>query len=205
MKLLAGDSANVCVVGDEDQSIYSWRGADIKNILEFEKDFPEDRTIRLEQNYRSTQIILEGARPSSPEHTAQGQNPSTAREGGSLIGHYEAPDGENEALFIADRIQQIHPRSRRPGRSPALRRPLSHQLAVAPRGRSAPPLPDPVPHGRRLLLLRPRRSQRHPQLHEARAEPARLHRALARHQLARRAASARPPWRPSSAWRSPPA
>ena len=107
MKLLAGPAHNVCVVGDEDQSIYSWRGADIRNILEFEKDFPEVRTIRLEQNYRSTQIILEGASAVVANNTQRkGKTLFTTREGGSLIGYYEAPDGENEALFIADRIQQ---------------------------------------------------------------------------------------------------
>jgi DNA helicase-2/ATP-dependent DNA helicase PcrA len=107
MKLLAGPSGNVCVVGDEDQSIYSWRGADIKNILEFEKDFPGTKTIRLEQNYRSTQVILEGAGAVVAQNTQRkGKNLWTAREGGSLIGYYEAPDGENEALFIADRVQR---------------------------------------------------------------------------------------------------
>src|SRR5271170_7932793 len=107
MKLLAGPAHNVCVVGDEDQSIYSWRGADIRNILEFEKDFPETKTIRLEQNYRSTQIILEGASAVVANNTQRkGKTLFTTREGGSLIGYYEAPDGENEALFIADRIQQ---------------------------------------------------------------------------------------------------
>ena len=107
MKLLAGPARNVCVVGDEDQSIYSWRGADIRNILEFEKDFPNVRTIRLEQNYRSTQIILEGASAVVANNTLRkGKTLFTTREGGSLIGYYEAPDGENEALFIADRIQQ---------------------------------------------------------------------------------------------------
>ena len=107
MKLLAGSHHNVCVVGDEDQSIYSWRGADIKNILDFEKDFPEVQTIRLEQNYRSTQMILEGAGAVVAQNTQRkGKNLWTAREGGSLIGLYEAPDGENEALFIADRIQR---------------------------------------------------------------------------------------------------
>ncbi|WP_158941841.1 ATP-dependent helicase [Granulicella sp. S190] len=107
MKLLAGPEANVCVVGDEDQSIYSWRGADIKNILEFEKDFPKTKTIRLEQNYRSTQMILEGAGAVVAQNTQRkGKNLFTTREGGSLIGYYEAPDGENEALFIADRVQR---------------------------------------------------------------------------------------------------
>ncbi len=107
MKLLTGAAGNVCVVGDEDQSIYSWRGADIRNILEFEKDFPKVRTIRLEQNYRSTQMILEGASAVVAQNTQRkGKNLWTSREGGSLIGFYEAPDGENEALFIADRIQR---------------------------------------------------------------------------------------------------
>ncbi|MDE1154784.1 MAG: UvrD-helicase domain-containing protein [Acidobacteriaceae bacterium] len=104
MKLL-GKHSNVCVVGDEDQSIYSWRGADIRNILEFEKDFPEAKTIRLEQNYRSTSVILEGASVVVAQNKQRkGKNLFTEREGGSLIGFYEAPDGESEALFIADRI-----------------------------------------------------------------------------------------------------
>ena len=107
MKLLGGAHGNVCVVGDEDQSIYSWRGADIKNILEFEKDFPETKTIRLEQNYRSTQVILEAAGAVVRNNLQRkGKELFTTREGGSMVGFYEAPDGENEALFIADRIQK---------------------------------------------------------------------------------------------------
>ncbi len=107
MKLLAGQEQNVCVVGDEDQSIYSWRGADIKNILEFEKDFPEAKVIRLEQNYRSTQNILEAASAVVARNLQRkGKNLFTERVGGSLIGYYEAPDGENEALYIADYIQK---------------------------------------------------------------------------------------------------
>ncbi len=106
MRLLSGAHGNVCVVGDEDQSIYSWRGADIKNILDFEKDFDNTRIIRLEQNYRSTQTILEGAGAVVRNNTQRkGKELFTTREGGSLIGYYEAPDGENEALFIADRMQ----------------------------------------------------------------------------------------------------
>jgi DNA helicase II / ATP-dependent DNA helicase PcrA len=105
MRMLAGERHNVCAVGDEDQSIYSWRGADIRNILEFEQDFPEAKIIRLEQNYRSTQNILEAASCVVANNVRRkGKNLWTSRQGGAKIGYYEAPDGENEALFAADAI-----------------------------------------------------------------------------------------------------
>jgi superfamily I DNA/RNA helicase len=105
MRMLAGDRHNVCAVGDEDQSIYSWRGADIRNILEFEQDFPEAKIIRLEQNYRSTQNILQAASAVVANNIRRkGKNLWTSRQGGTKIGYYEAPDGENEALFAADWI-----------------------------------------------------------------------------------------------------
>jgi DNA helicase-2/ATP-dependent DNA helicase PcrA len=105
MRMLAGTRHNVCAVGDEDQSIYSWRGADIRNILEFEHDFPEAKIIRLEQNYRSTQNILQAASAVVANNIRRkGKNLWTSRQGGTKIGYYEAPDGENEALFAADHI-----------------------------------------------------------------------------------------------------
>jgi DNA helicase-2/ATP-dependent DNA helicase PcrA len=105
MRMLAGERHNICAVGDEDQSIYSWRGADIRNILEFEKDFPEAKIIRLEQNYRSTQNILQAASTVVANNIRRkGKNLWTSRQGGTKIGYYEAPDGENEALFAADHI-----------------------------------------------------------------------------------------------------
>jgi DNA helicase-2/ATP-dependent DNA helicase PcrA len=105
MRMLAGDRHNVCAVGDEDQSIYSWRGADIRNILEFEQDFPEAKIIRLEQNYRSTQNILQAASAVVANNLRRkGKNLWTSRQGGTKIGYYEAPDGENEALFAADHV-----------------------------------------------------------------------------------------------------
>jgi DNA helicase-2/ATP-dependent DNA helicase PcrA len=107
MKMLAGEEKNICVVGDEDQSIYSWRGADIRNILEFEKDFPNAKIIRLEQNYRSTQVILEAAGAVVANNIQRkGKTLWTSRDGGTLIGYYEALDGEGEALFVADQIQK---------------------------------------------------------------------------------------------------
>ncbi|MGB9233368.1 MAG: UvrD-helicase domain-containing protein [Terriglobales bacterium] len=107
MRLLAGDRHNVCAVGDEDQSIYSWRGADIRNILEFERDFPEAKIVRLEQNYRSTQNILQAASAVVANNVRRkGKNLWTSRQGGAKLGYYEAPDGENEALFAADTINR---------------------------------------------------------------------------------------------------
>ncbi|HEY5333853.1 MAG TPA: UvrD-helicase domain-containing protein, partial [Solirubrobacterales bacterium] len=107
LQLLAKEHGNLMVVGDEDQSVYSFRSADVRNILDFENDFPDAELIKLEQNYRSTQTILEGASAVVAQNTQRkGKNLWTSREGGSLIGYYEAPDGENEALFVADRIQR---------------------------------------------------------------------------------------------------
>ena len=107
MRLLVGEGHNVCAVGDEDQSIYSWRGADIRNILEFESDFPEAKIVRLEENYRSTQNILEAASAVVGNNVRRkGKNLWTSRQGGAKIGYYEAPDGENEALFAADTINR---------------------------------------------------------------------------------------------------
>jgi DNA helicase II / ATP-dependent DNA helicase PcrA len=107
MRLLSQSHQNVCVVGDEDQSIYSWRGADIRNILDFERDFPGARTIRLEQNYRSTKTILAGASAVVENNKERkGKKLWTDSEAGELIGVYPAFDSENEALFIADTIEK---------------------------------------------------------------------------------------------------
>jgi DNA helicase-2/ATP-dependent DNA helicase PcrA len=119
MRMLAGTRHNVCAVGDEDQSIYSWRGADIRNILEFEKDFPEAKIIRLEQNYRSTQNILQAASSVVANNIRRkGKNLWTSRQGGAKIGYYEAPDGENEALFAADHVAKYLREAAQRGETP---------------------------------------------------------------------------------------
>ncbi len=108
MRLLTELRHNVCVVGDEDQSIYGWRGADIRNILDFERDYPDAVVIRLEQNYRSTKNILEAASAVVANNKERkGKWLWTASDAGAKIGYYEAPDGENEALFIADTVEKL--------------------------------------------------------------------------------------------------
>ncbi|HEY1342851.1 MAG TPA: UvrD-helicase domain-containing protein [Bryobacteraceae bacterium] len=107
MRLLSESHQNVCVVGDEDQSIYSWRGADIRNILDFERDFPKAKTIRLEQNYRSTKNILGAAGAVVENNKARkGKKLWTEAAAGELLGLYTGYDAENEALFIADSIEK---------------------------------------------------------------------------------------------------
>ncbi len=108
MRLLTTHHDNVCVVGDEDQSIYSWRGADIRNILDFEHDYPKAKTIRLEQNYRSTKNILEAASAVVANNKERkGKWLWTDSGAGDELGTYTGHDAENEALFIADTIERL--------------------------------------------------------------------------------------------------
>jgi len=108
MRLLTEAHKNICVVGDEDQSIYGWRGADIRNILDFERDFPNAAVIRLEQNYRSTKNILEAASAVVANNTERkGKWLWTESGAGAKIGRFDAFDGEQEALFIADTIEKL--------------------------------------------------------------------------------------------------
>ncbi|MBI2815396.1 MAG: UvrD-helicase domain-containing protein [Acidobacteria bacterium] len=107
VRLLTQTRQNLCVVGDEDQSIYSWRGADVRNIVEFERDYPNARIIRLEENYRSTQTILDAATAVVSNNVyRKGKKLWTSRKGGDKVFSYEAPDAENESLFTADWIMK---------------------------------------------------------------------------------------------------
>jgi DNA helicase-2/ATP-dependent DNA helicase PcrA len=105
ISLLTQKSQNICVVGDEDQSIYKWRGADITNILNFEKHFPNTKTIRLEQNYRSTQTILDVAGAVVKNNLERkGKNLWTSNPRGGRVGYYQAFDAEAEARWVASKI-----------------------------------------------------------------------------------------------------
>ncbi len=102
---LAGKHRNVCVVGDSDQSIYAFRGADIRNILEFERDYPEARVVLLEQNYRSTETILEAANAVIANNSARKpKNLWTDLGRGDRIVHYRGEDEHDEAAFVAEEI-----------------------------------------------------------------------------------------------------
>jgi DNA helicase II / ATP-dependent DNA helicase PcrA len=105
IRLLTEKSKNIAVVGDEDQSIYKWRGADISNILNFEKHFPNTKTIRLEQNYRSTQTILDVAGAVVKNNLERkGKSLWTSNPRGGRVGYYQALDAEAEARWVAKKI-----------------------------------------------------------------------------------------------------
>lgn len=114
-KILAARWRNICVVGDADQSIYAWRGADIRNIIDFTRDYPDAASIKLEQNYRSTKTILHAANAvidnneSRPKKTLWTENPA-----GNKIIHYQAQTEHDEADYIAGVIYNRHEISHEP-------------------------------------------------------------------------------------------
>src|SRR6266705_1618737 len=108
MRLLTGPKQNVCVVGDEDQSIYRWRGADVSILLSFSRDFPADRIVKLERNYRSTQNILDAAGAvvaNNPERL--GKSLSAENGKGTNLKYLEARDAQAEAEFVAGELERI--------------------------------------------------------------------------------------------------
>ena len=107
LKLLSGKWKNICCVGDDDQSIYSWRGAEVTNILKFEKDFLDSKIIRLEQNYRSTGNILAAASKLIEANESRfGKTLWTSSNGGEKVSVTSTWDGEEEARIITDEIEQ---------------------------------------------------------------------------------------------------
>jgi len=105
IRFLTEKQQNICVVGDEDQSIYKWRGADITNILNFEQHFPDTKIIRLEQNYRSTQTILDVAGAVVKNNTERkGKKLWTSNPTGDRVRYYQAFDAESESRFVASKI-----------------------------------------------------------------------------------------------------
>lgn len=107
-KLLAAKNRNICVVGDDWQSIYSWRGANFQNILNFERDWPEANVIKLEQNYRSTKAILTAAQAVIEKNTQRSSKVLwTDNESGSKINLYEARNEEDEAAFVCREAQAL--------------------------------------------------------------------------------------------------
>ena len=108
LRLLTNEYRNVCVVGDEDQSIYRWRGADVSILLSFSQDYPSAKVVRLERNYRSTQAILDAAAAVVSNNPGRlGKNLQAQKEKGANLRYYEARDAQAEAEFVAGEVERI--------------------------------------------------------------------------------------------------
>lgn len=130
-KYLVGQDQNLCVVGDVDQSIYSWRGADIQNIIDFQADYPQAKILKLEQNYRSTKNILEAANQVILNNMNRpGKNLWTEEEHGDKIYCYEAFTELDEAKFIADEIAELQNKGMNAGDTAILYRTNAQSRAI---------------------------------------------------------------------------
>lgn len=108
VRLMSAESQNICVVGDEDQSIYGWRGADIRNILDFERDYPSAKVVKLEKNYRSTQTILDAANSVIDNNTERKKKKLwSEKKGAEQITYYKASDQYDEAGFVVSQVMAL--------------------------------------------------------------------------------------------------
>ena len=179
---------NLAVVGDPDQSIYRWRGADLRNILDFEHDFPEAKIVKLERNYRSTQIILDAASAViSQNRNRKEKRLWTERKGGDLIKYFRGSDELEEADFIT-RTAHSGITSAPDCTVAVLYRTNAQSRVIEDSLMRVGPL---VPHRRRRAVLRAQGNQGLAGVSEAAHQPARRCEPAARHQRAARAASAR--------------
>jgi DNA helicase-2/ATP-dependent DNA helicase PcrA len=157
INFLTEKQQNICVVGDDAQSIYGFRQADIKNILDFEQHFPTAKVILLEQNYRSTQTILDVAHAIIENNVNQKKKKLwTANEGGERLYYYQSTEPTARDDLSRRRSKSINAGSRRADRDP-----LSHECAVACVRGSVAASADRLQHRRRVFVLRTRRSKRH--------------------------------------------
>ena len=172
LQLLAGEERNVCVVGDDDQSIYGFRGADINNILDFERDFPGAHVVKLEQNYRSTQTILSAA--NAVVSNNEGRKPKelwTDRGAGDPVRVAELEDEHAEARYVASEIERLARRGHLAGRGRGL---LPDERAEPRAGGHAGARQRRLSGDRGDQVLRARRDQGRARLPDVAHEPGRL-------------------------------
>ena len=179
VKRLAESHRNLAVVGDPDQSIYKWRGADVKNILDFEDDFPETKVVRLERNYRSTQVILDAASAVIRQNKNRKEKRLyTERLGGTPIVYYRGSDDLDEAAYIVRTVREAQADDARATGGGA----VPHELAVACARRRAVARGHPVQDRRGRQVLRAQGNQGRARLPQAHHQSARRRELQARGQ-----------------------